>query len=319
MRQAHGPPMRLILCHRHMSIRQPPPRLPEGTVVFTFFEDFSVGPIADWTERPAFDRQRAAFWRDVRALDLPDGSTAEYFVWYQALPRIDLVKAIESGLSFDDLPPIYDRDGLLDRAEIIEIWHDQSVAGLLFRWFTLADLQQAGVSRDRVRACVLPDEFRAPLADGTIAKMLLDQPDRPVPKRPVSPDDLDMALACWDARVRLPTPTAMLPGADALVARVFEILAARHPNPVTGLGNIETRLLASASQDWRKMARVVGEAMASGIDAGDPVGDGVLQHILHQMAQHSPPLVRIDGEGALRNCRVQLTEAGAAHRETSVT
>ncbi len=58
------------------------------------------------------------------------------------------------------------------------------------------------------------------------------------------------------------------------------------------------------------MARVIGDAMGSGWDEGDHVGDSILKAELENMSRLLPPLIEVNGTGAMRNCEVRLTEIG---------
>jgi hypothetical protein len=65
------------------------------------------------------------------------------------------------------------------------------------------------------------------------------------------------------------------------------------------------------------MTRIVGDGMVAGWDENDRVGDGVLQAELEKMARIDPPLIEIDGNGAMRFCQVRLTPEGATKSKTA--
>jgi hypothetical protein len=248
----------------------------------------------------------------------PDGSKMHYVVWQQDLPRYDLVESIKSGVSFEEMPRTYEFAELIYKATTIEIWHDFSVRGCVFRWYVVAALHSIGIQPERVSTCVLPDLIRERQSAGFWSDMLLDKPRRAVPAAPISTSDWDLALQYWTALTAMPNPVekdllqqADKPSRDALAA-----LSARFPDPATGLTNIQGRLLRSASDDWRKMARVVGDAMGVGWEENDPIGDSFLHAELIKMARMNPPLLKIEGEGAMRYCRVRLTHLGETTRAT---
>jgi hypothetical protein len=118
---------------------------------------------------------------------------------------------------------------------------------------------------------------------------------------------------CWKAMTTLPQPIdpALTGKVDEHCLHAFEVLRNRYRNPSTGLTNLQTRLLRAVKSGWSKMARTVGDAMGAGWDENDRVGDGVLQAELEKMAQMAPPLIEIDGTGAMRFCQVRLTPDGA--------
>lgn len=307
--------MRLILSHSHLDTKTPP-NLPDGTYFFVCFEDFSVGPVNDWNDRPKFDQQRADFWKTTQMLDLPDGSKMDYVVWMQGLPRYDLVELIQSGVSFEEMPKMYEFAELIHEATTIEIWHDLSVRGCVFRWYAVAALHGLGIQPERVSACVLPNLIRERQSAGFWSDMLLDNPGRAVLAAPISTADWDLALLYWAALTGMPNSVekALVQRADKPSRDALAVLSARFPDPATGLTNIQERLLRSASHDWRKMARVVGDAMGTGWEEKDPIGDSVLHAELIEMARMNPPLLAIMGEGAMRYCRVRLTHFGETKR-----
>lgn len=307
--------MRLILFHSHLDTN-PPPNLPDGTYFFVCFEDFSVGPVKNWNDQPKFNQQRAEFWKTTQRLDLPDGSKMDYFVWLQALPRYDLVELIQSGVSFEDMPRTYEFAELIYEATTIEIWHDLSVRGSVFRWYAMTALHNIGIQPERVSTCVLPDLIRERQSAGFWSDMLLDKPGRAVPAAPISTADWDLALQYWAALTGMPSSVekALVQRSDRPSRDALAMLSRRFPDPATGLTNIQERLLRSASHDWRKMARVVGDAMAVGWKENDSIGDAVLHAELIEMASMSPSLLQIEGEGAMRFCRVRLTQHGETKR-----
>lgn len=144
--------------------------------------------------------------------------------------------------------------------------------------------------------------------------MLADRPERAIPSEPFTERELAQALQYWDALTRLPEPVnpSLLRGAARPVSDAFVTLSERHPSRDRGLTNIQERLLRCTRPDWQKMARTIGDAMFAGTEVNDPVGDIVLQAALTEMAQMTPPLVDIDGKGAMRLCQVKLTPHGEA-------
>ncbi len=309
--------MRLILSQSLLDI-ETPPDLPNGTYFFVCFEDFSVGPLKDWNDQTEFNRQRADHWEKTRRLDLPDGSKIDYFVWMQGLPRYDLAELIQSGVSFEEMPKTFKFTELIHEATTIEIWHDLSVRGCVLQWYTVAALHSIGIQRQRVSTCVLPDLIHERKSAAFWSDLLLDNPERAAPAAPISTSDWDLALQYWAALTGMPNPAekALVQRADKPSRDALAVLSGRFPDPATGLTNIQERLLRSASNDWRKMARVVGDAMGIGWDENDPVGDAVLHAELIKMASSIPPLVKIEGEGAMRYCRVRLAHHGETVRSS---
>lgn len=124
----------------------------------------------------------------------------------------------------------------------------------------------------------------------------------------------ERAQDLWDLAKRFPYPISGEVRADGLAAPVFEILATRIVDADTGISALQQRLLDAASEEWTKMARVVGNAMAAGFELRDRVGGGYLRHELWTLSRLDPPLTEIAGTGAMRDCKVRLTTAGLKMR-----
>lgn len=308
--------MRIILTHRHVYIDNPP-KLPAETFVFVCNEDFSVGPLRDWNNQSKFRKNRSDYWRKTSLLDLPDGSKMDYFVWYQALLGYDLVDLLEQGVSFDDMPETHEFDDLVPEATSIEIWCDRTSSSNLFVWYLCAALEDMNVDRSSVSLCIIPNALREKRPKKFWSDMLLGTSARDIPSIPLSLADWELMLRYWQAVTELPNPIdlALVEDAEPHNRHTFAVLINRQPNPETGLTNLQARLLRSTAEDWRKMARVVGDAMGAGWDENDHVGDAVLQAELEKMARMVPPLVEIDGTGAMRFCQVRLTPDGATKRQ----
>ena len=307
--------MRLILCHEHLDITKPP-QLADGTFMFVCFEDFSVGPLNDWDTAAQFKKNRSEFWKKTSMLDLPDGSKMDYFVWLQALPRHDLVELIQSGVAIEGVPETNEFDDLAPKASKIEIWYDRTVRGYAFLWYLIAIFEHMEVDRNFVSRCLFPDGLREKLPAKFWFEMLLDTPARSKPARPINSAEWQLFLRYWEAVNNLPAPIdpALVQNADEHTLAALSILKQRHPSPETGLSNLQVRLLNSVKSDWLKMARVIGDAMVVGWDENDPVGDLVLQAELEEMSRLTPPLVEIDGTGAMRFCKVRSTRHGESMR-----
>jgi hypothetical protein len=307
--------VRLILHHAHLDIDRIARRaLPDDTLGFMCIDDFSVGPLSQWHDGPRFYEDRSAFWRKTELLSLPDGSQMDYSVWHQTLPRHDLVEMVQSGIAAEDIPMPQDWQELVPTAKRIEVWHDGTVRGQVFLWYTVAALNDLQTGSRSVSICNLPDRSQERQSPKFWSDMLWDRPDRVVPASPLSESEQAQALRYWDALTRLPEPVepSLLRGAEKVVTDTFLTLSERHPSRDSGLTNIQARLLRSTRHDWQKMAMTIGDAMVAGIQNGDPVGDMVLQAELNEMARMTPPLVEIEGKGAMRFCRVRLTAFGEA-------
>lgn len=305
--------MRLILCNQHLDVKQVP-GLASDTFVFICFEDFSVGPLSDWDDPLKFRQARTAYWAKTSWLDLPDGQKMDYFAWHQILPRHNMLDYVECAK--EDWPKIYDFDDLIPRADTIEVWADSSAGDCLWRWYLAAELSRIGIDLERVAQCTFPGVFYDQSDPGFWNRMLCDAPNRDIHAIPQSQTEHQRMLKYWQAVVDLPAhiEPRFLQGADTPTLRAFEILAGRIPDTTTGLNNLQARLLWALRPDWTKMARVVGDTMAAGWDAGDRVSDLVLQAELEAMARMSPPPVEVEGSGAMRFCQVRLTNHGSEVR-----
>jgi hypothetical protein len=308
--------MRLILCNTHIRADDPP-TLPDGHFLFACFEDFSVGPLRDWNDPPKFFQNRSDFWKTTPALDLPDGDKMDHFVWFQALPRHDLVELVKSGVPIDDIPLPKDFDDLLPQADRIEIWSDHTVSGCLFVWYLCALFEMTGIDRHRVSISHFSDSLTNERSPRFWSDMLMDTSTRSIPARSISKAVWRLMVQYWEVATRMPSAVdpALKKKADKHTLHAFKILMGRHSNPTNELTNIQERLIRVAPKKWTKMARVVGEAMGCGWDEKDRVGDGVLQFELKNMSRIVPPLFEISGTGAMRYCEVRLTKYGEKKQE----
>ena len=304
--------MRIILHHGPLGTNTKRlPKLPDETFVFVCIEDFSVGPLSDWQDRAKFQESRSDFWQRTELLTLPDGSKNQYFVWHQSLPRFDLVEMMKGGIAVEDIPMPQNLNELIPTAKTVEIWYDLTVRGHVFLWHTVAALQDYRIDPKLVAACVLsdhPKEEPRKFWSG----MLLDKVDRAIPAIRIPEREWRLALRYWDALTKLPRPVeqTLIQGAEEPVRKVLATISRRHPIEALGLSNIQERLLRSTRREWQKMAMTIGNAMVAGYEEHDPVGDFVLQFELSEMARMTPPLVEVDGEGAMQFCRVRLTSHG---------
>ncbi len=239
--------MRLILCHGHIPVADPP-TLSDETFLFVCFEDFSVGPLHDWNDPTKFLENRSDFWKNTSLLDLPDGDKMDHFIWFQALPRHDLVELVKSGVPIDDIPLPKDFDDLLPLADSIEIWSDQSVGGCIFLWYLCALFEMIGVDRKRIHHSQFLDGLRDKRPPLFWSDMLLDTPKRSIPALPISEAVWRLMIQYWEAATRMPLPVdpVLEQKADKYTLHAFEILTGRHPNPETKLTNLQVRLIRAA-------------------------------------------------------------------------
>jgi len=304
--------VRIILHHSPLGTNTKRlPKLPDETYVFVCIEDFSVGPLCDWQDRAKFQESRSEFWQRTELLTLPDGSKNEYFVWHQSLPRFDLVEMVKGGIAIEDIPIPHKLNEIIPTAKTIEIWYDLSVRGQVFLWYTVAALQDYQIHPKFVATCELSDhlqEYPRKFWSG----MLLDKVDRAIPAIRIPEREWRQVLCYWDALTKLPKPVdqTLIQSAEEPMRKVLATMSGRYPSETLALNNIQERLLRSTRHEWQKMAVTIGDAMFAGYEEHDPVGDFVLQFELNQMAQMTPPLVEVDGEGAMRFCNVKLTPHG---------
>lgn len=273
--------------------------IPEGpipdanpdTVGLWCFEEFSVGLLSAWPNVDQFTAQRAAFWSTTQQLDLPDGSKLDYLVWYQFFPHFSLddLIALADGpeANFPDRP---DLPRLAATADRIEIWADNSAWDLLSLWYIVAELDRLGINPAKLHLRDVSDKSA-------------EQP----PVIPLQEADRQAMLRRWQAATRFPAlPPADLPQ-DAATRKVFEVLASRQPDPVTGVNVLDLRLLQSSQSGWRKASRVVAEAMHQGWKIGDSVGDGILMSRLFNLSCQAAPLIELQGDGTMLGSKVRLT------------
>ena len=303
--------MRLILCHEFLHF---PKRvqLPNETFTFLCYEDFSVGPLGDWRDLSKFRKSRKAFWRKSPGSALPDGSTMPYFVWMQILPKFDLVEVNKNGIEINDETLPLEFDDAAPFATEIEIWRDQSVNGVIFQWYLSALLPLMGIDLSNVSICQFPQANSDKFTEKFWSEMLYDMPNRDFPARALSLSDWQEMLRCWEAIANLPDPidACLLKTSDTLTLQAFEVMKGRLPDALTGLNNIQTRILQATSADWKKMVRSISDAMMAGRDSNDHVPLNTLEATLNEMAKQPQPLIEKKGSGPMRNCEVRLTPLG---------
>lgn len=305
--------MRLILHHGILDLPKRP-RLPDETFAFLCFEDFSVGPLGDWSNLSEFKKVREAFWHKSSSsvFDLPDGSKAPYFDWMQTLPRYDLVEMVKSGVDIEDIPLPLEFEDVAPLATTIEIWRDQSVSGEVFQWYLSAILPLLGTDLYKVTVCLFPNPISNKQPDKFWSDMLTDMPDRSIPAAPQSPSDWQQMLLCWESISNLPhpTPSTLIEKLDEHALHALNVLKERHPDALTGLTNIQTRILRTTPVDWRKMTRSLSDAMIAGQDVSDPLSANTLEAVLNEMTQMPRPLIEKRGAGPMHKCDVRLTSYG---------
>ncbi|MFZ5962158.1 hypothetical protein ACOXXX_04335 [Thalassococcus sp. BH17M4-6] len=303
--------MRLILCPEIFDLPKSH-EFPDDAVAFFCFEDFSVGPLGNWRNPSEFKKSRAAFWQNSTIFDLPDGSKMPYSAWMQFLPRYDLVEMIRSGVYTDDVPVSRDFEEVAAQATTIEIWRDRTASGEVLQWYLSAMLPILGVDLGRVSVCLFTHPISRKQPNAFWSDMLSDAPDRGVPALRPSPSDWQHMSMCWDAITHLPDPidAFLLETPDDHALHALEMMKGRFPDVVTGLTNIQARLLRAAADDWRKMIRTLSDAMIAGDDAHDAIRLYSLEASLNEMVQMPDPLIEKRGEGPIRNCEVRLTSLG---------
>ena len=136
----------------------------------------------------------------------------------------------------------------------------------------------------------------------------------------ISDEDLVRIDAAWDV-VTAPNPEGLLRFLSSpvttmpLLQRSLAGLLRRFPDASSGLNHWELELLRQVAERGPSALRVIGYALATGLDSGDLVGEGYLFARLRRMASSAlaRPLVVLSGESArLRGARVVLTDAGRA-------
>lgn len=270
--------------------------VPDGTYGFHCFEDFSVGPLEDGNNPAAFERSRADFWHSLPGHVTPEGDRMPYTLWHQVLPWFDLSQMASTPAG--QWPETFEFADLAPQAGRIEVWSGGSVRDRIWSWFLAATLPDLGLFPDAIRWWNIPAHKRFD-ADTTFWQSMTD--GRADGATVLSPDEWERRAALWAAASKGELPQGLIEED----ARVFDIILGRKPDPATGLTNLEARLLDATPVAWTKAARVVGETMSAGIEMGDEVGDIVLFSVLLTMARRDPPLIEVDGDGAMRTCQVR--------------
>lgn len=298
--------MRVILCC--FTPDGPAAAVGGGVLGWKLLDDFSVGPLTDWTDPRQFRAARGAFWATIPQRWLGYGEELDHVFWYQFYPKIQIADLVAEDSSDDDF--LDDLETLVTPDQAFELWVDDQIRGQLTLWYALAELTRLGVGLDRVARCRFPDMCLTPFSEGFWQRMLTDAPDRDIAPVAISAPERDHLLRCWQAAVAMPKAVPADLAQDPAAGTVFRVLAGRAPDPVTGLNNLQTRLLQATPTDWIRMARAIGEAMWLGDKAGDRVGDSVLQAELTGLAHRQPALVELAGPGAMQTTQVRLTPEG---------
>lgn len=303
--------MRLILCHKNFNFPKSV-QIPDETFTFLCWEDFSVGPLGDWRDLTEFRRSREAFWSKSTGSVLPDGSAMPHFVWTQILPKFDLVEMHKNGIDIDDAALPLEFDDAAPVATEIEVWRDQSVNGVIFQWYLSALLPTMGIDLSNVSICLFPQANSEKFTEQFWSEMLCDMQNRDYPARELSLSDWQKMLQCWEAVANLPDPidASMHKTSDKHALQAFEVMKGRQPDVLTGLNNIQLRILRATSVDWKKMARSIGDAMVAGGNVDDHVPVNTLEATLNEMAKMPHPLIEKRGVGPMHKCDVRLTAQG---------
>ena len=235
-----------------------------------------------------------------------------YFVWMQILPKFDLVEVNKNGIEINDETLPLEFDDAAPVATEIEIWRDQSVNGVIFQWYLSALLPLMGVDLSNVSICQFPQANSDKFTEKFWSEMLYDMPNRDFPARALSLSDWQEMLRCWEAIANLPDPidASLLKTSDKQTLQAFEVMKGRLPDALTGLNNIQARILQATSADWKKMVRSISDAMIAGRNSNDNVPLNTLEATLNEMAKQPQPLIEKKGSGPMRNCEVRLTPLG---------
>ncbi|MEL7167255.1 MAG: hypothetical protein AAFY52_05505 [Pseudomonadota bacterium] len=309
--------MRLILSQLFVPTDDMKPR-PDGTVVMVSLDDMSIGPRAAWPDTQRFYADRAAAFLASVTSDLPDGTKMDYDAWYCPLPRIDPLKWLAEHPDDPDgfLEPLT-FDAALAAADAIELWYGSTtVQGLVWLWWTTAELARHGITPPQVRDCDLKASRYGRIDAATFDAMLHDAPDRAYRASPIDAATLERRLALWQAVTQFPTPPAGHLHPSEAEARCFDVLSGRFPDGPEGLNALEKQLLAALTPDFAPMVRPTADAMIAQQDVGDYLDIDHLHDLLLGLAQRTPPLVEVSGAGPMHKCAVRLTGAGVQVQST---
>lgn len=294
--------MRVILTEGSFVTRGMPQKW-EGGVVYQSLDDLTVGPVDAWPDRRAFERAREQFWLSV--LYAPLAGEDAPGLWTPLYPNVPFQEWPE--LTEDEearWEALEDVDTTLGAAEALEVWHDDTVQGIVFLAFAVADLKARAIGVP-LRIRCLPTKSKPEEAERWIAAALAD----PGGGEGLSEGEATRLVRLWEARCALPAKPTFEMESDWQHA--FAVLAARYPEPETGLSALERTLLGQVPDVWGKMALIVAKTMALRFDLGDRIGDRVLHDALERMALRARPLVEVRGDGIeMRFREARLTQAG---------
>ncbi len=244
-------------------------------------EDFSCGPLPGLEDMAAFAQARSGFWKTIIPEDEATKRHWRKFLSYKVAK--------------------------LRGAQRIEIWVGQTVREQFFLLVCLGLLARHDFPKDRIF-------FRQFHQFRNIPALFMLRPEEfaPLPDAQAFPDWLTDALGALTSGTARDMDELVARGSGhAPLDQALALCLARRPDPETGLGSIEHRLILAATAEHRPAARTVGEAMAAQGDPRDDLGDLVLWHRLRQM----PDWVEIIDKGAItgswmRGFTAALTEDG---------
>ena len=287
------------------------PSGPDGVEIFRSLDDPSVGPWTGWPDVDAVARTRAEWRLSISRDPVMDDWTAEYLLdpWACVHPRFPT----ETLIADPDMR-IPDAATALSEADAVEVWRHDSPHGLVWLWHVVAWIGARGGLTPTLSALALPESEAA--TDALWHSGLAGDADHAARLERLDRQAQDRMRRLWEAAIALPAPPDPDLLAEPGAQQAFDILAGRRPDPRTGLSTLRLRLLAATRPDWTRMALVIGQTMARSLEDGDWVGDVWLQSELEEMARLDPPLVEIEGTGAMRDCKVRRTASGTATMPT---
>lgn len=262
------------------------------TRVIASFDDYSHGPLPAFSTSRDFFLERQAYWKSLDLIDVNIGYELDLTKEYA-----EMVNAISS----------------VNKAEI---WITDSVQDAFYAAVTVNLLTKDEVDTSGISVRYFGGE-QVKWGLGTIRVEELEvlfSSSIAISFDPKLYNDAWEAISQGSGKAIESFIEAQDPSLP--MVRALSAYLLRFPEFNGGIGSIERSLLEAGTDDMRKSAYTVGNAMANGKPDADHIGDLVLFSRLVELSGVSTdPWFRIEGDPRrMRSCLAQITQSGKEAR-----